>query len=176
MKKTAVLISLALTLGLGIFFIYCVCQLRVNTALEKKIAKKKQALAAAKDQQSRLSELEKQSRDLDAQEALILKRVPANEKQPLVFIKTLMREAAQAGLKDVTVDVSKESLAPDNGFVPTRLEINFQGNYPAFLSFFESLISLERLCTVEMLKIERDEKSLPDQKMYLQLLIYTFPR
>lgn len=176
MKKTVVLTSLAFTLGLGIFLTYCICQMRVNAVLEKEIAKKKQALFTAKDQQGRLSELEKQSKDQEDQEVLILRRVPANEKQPLVFIKTLMREAAQTGLKDITVDVSKESLPPDDGFAPTRLEINFQGNYPAFLSFFEGLMNLERLFTVEMLKIEREEKSLPSQKIYLQLLIYTFPR
>lgn len=176
MKKTVVLTSLALTLGLGIFFAYCICQMRVNAVLEKKIARKKQALLLAQDQQSRFSELEKQSKDQEAQEVLILRRVPVNEKQPLAFIKTLMRKAAQAGLKDIAIDVSNESLSLDDGFAPIRLEINFQGVYPAFLSFFEGLMSTERLFTVEMLKIERDEKSLPNQKIYLQLLIYTFPR
>lgn len=176
MKKTVVLASLAFILGVGIFLTYCICQIRVNAVLEKEITKKKQALLMVQDQQGRLSELEKQSKDLEAQEVLILRRVPANEKQPLAFIKTLMRKAAQTGLKDITIDVSDESLPLDDGFVPTRLEINFRGDYPAFLSFFEELMNTERLFTVEMLKIERDENSLPAQKIYLQLLIYTLAR
>jgi len=176
MKKTVVLTSLAITLGVGIFLAYCIFQIRTNAVLEKKITEKKQALLIAQDQQNRFSELEKQSKDQEAQEALILRRVPVNEKQPLAFIKTLMQRAAQARLKDITIDVSNESLPLDDGFMPVRLEINFQGDYPAFLSFFEGLMNTERLFTVEMLKIERDEKSLPVQKIYLQLLIYTFPR
>ena len=176
MKKTVVLASLVVILGVGILLTYCIGQIRVNAGLEEEITKKKQALLMLQGQQNRLSELEKQSKDLDTQEALILRRVPANEKQPLAFIKTLMRQAARTGLKDITIDVSDESLPLDDGFVPTRLEINFQGDYSAFISFFEELMNTERLFTVEMLKIERDENYLPAQKIYLQLLIYTLSR
>lgn len=176
MKKTSALTVLALTIGLAAFLAYCIYQIKYNIALEKEVAKKKHVLLRVQDQQKHMSELEKQDKDLEAQEVLILKRIPANEKQPLVFIKTLMSEAVQSGLKDITINVSDESLPLDDGLAPIRLEINLQGNYSAFLSFFERLMNTERLFTVEMLKVDREESSLPNQKIYLQLLIYTLSR
>lgn len=177
MKKNNILISAIIVTSLFLLGMLCISQLKINRDLNIRLFEKRKELAMAEDASRRLDELEKEDKDIKQKQEAMYRQVPLNEKHPLNFIKELIQAGTGTGLKEIKISVLKDqhSMASD-GFAPIRMELVCSGAFSSLLAFMEKLSAMERLVNVDMLKIERDEKILPSQKIYLQFLIYTFPQ
>lgn len=160
--------------------------LKINSRLTQELAVKKGEQKEAKSASKRLKALQKQFQALEQKEKTVGLRVPANEKHPFSLIRTLTSIAGEIGLKGPSFDTLTEdagqqeaagiqvstSLPP--GPKPIKLEMNFTATHQQLLKFLDRLMNLERIAAVEEIKIERDKKILPRQKVSLQLVTYTF--
>lgn len=57
---------------------------------------------------------------------------------------------------------------------PLAIKMTFECEFSHLVSFLREILNLERLVSVEEIKIERSEKILPYQKVTLKLVTYTF--
>lgn len=57
---------------------------------------------------------------------------------------------------------------------PLSIKMTFECEFPRLISFLKEISELERLVSIEQIKIERSEKILPRQKVTLKLVAYTF--
>lgn len=177
MKKNNILINLIIVISLILLGILCFSQLKINQDLSRKLSEKRKELAVAEGASRRLDELEKEDKDIKQKQETMSRQVPFNEKQPFNFIKALIQVGTSAGLKEIKINVVKdEQPIVSEGFIPLRLELTCSGAFSSLLVFLKQLTAMERLINVDMLKVERDEKLLPSQRIYLQFLIYTFPQ
>lgn len=177
MKKNNSLISVIIIVCVILPGILCVSQLKINQAINIRLSEKRKELAMALDASRRLDELEKEDKEIKQKQEAMSLRVPFNEKQPFNFIRALIQAGTSAGLKEIKINLVKdEQPMVSEGFIPTRMELACNGTFSSLLLFLEQLTVMERLINVDMLKIEREEKLLPGQRIYLQLLIYTFPQ
>lgn len=177
MKKNNSLLSVIIIVSLILLGLLCVSQLKINRDLSMRLSEKRKELAMAEDASRRLDELEKEDKDIKQKQEAMSRQVPFNEKQPFNFIRALIRAGTSAGLKEIKINVVKdEQPIVSEGFIPTRMELACSGTFSSLLVFLEQLTAMERLINVDMLKIEREEKLLPSQRIYLQFLIYTFPQ
>ena len=177
MKKNNILTNLIIIVSLILLGILCLSQLKINQNLSLKLSEKRKELAMAEDASRRLDELEKEDNEIKRKQEAMSRQVPFNEKHPFSFIRALIQEGTNAGLKEIKINVVKdEQPIVSEGFIPIRMELACNGAFSSLSVFLEQLTAMERLINVDMLKVERDEKLLPNQTIYLQLLIYTFPQ
>ena len=190
--KNAAVISLIVLL-----FLLFLWGLKINSRLAQELAVKKGEHKEAKSASRRLRALQKQLQDLEQKEKTIGLRVPTNEKHPFSLIRTLTSIAGEIGLKgpsfamkDSATQTSDGTLTQDAGQPeaagiqasanlppgpkPIRIEMNFTATYQQLLKFLDRLMNLERIAAAEEIKIERDKKTLPRQKISLQLVTYVF--
>jgi len=177
MKKNNIVINLIIVISLVLLGILCFSQLRINQELSRKLSEKRKELAMAEDASRRLDQLEREDKDIKQKQEAMSRQVPFNEKQPFNFIRELIKVGTSAGLKEIKINVVKdEQPIVSEGFIPMRMELTCSGAFSSLAVFLKQLTAMERLVNVDMLKVERDEKLLPNQTIYLQLLIYTFPQ
>ena len=177
MKKNNSLISVIIIVSLILLGMLCVSQLKINRDLSMRLSERRKELAMAEDVSRRLDELEKEDKDIKQKQEAMSLQVPFNEKQPFNFIRAFIQAGTSAGLKEIKINVLKDTQSiVSEGFIPIRLELICSSAFSSLLVFLKQLTAMERLVNVDMLKIERDEKLLPNQTIYLQLLIYTFPQ
>ncbi len=177
MKKNNILINLIIIISLILLGMLCLSQLKINQNLSLKLSEKRKELAMAEDASRRLDELEKEDKDIKQKQEAMSRQVPLNEKQPFNFIRALIQAGTSAGLKEIKINVLKDTQSVvSDGFISIRMELSCSGAFSSLLTFLEQLTAMERLINVDMLKVERDEKLLPGQRIYLQFLIYTFPQ
>lgn len=175
MKKNNILINSVILVSLILLGILCFSQVKINQDLSRKLSEKRKDLAAAEGASRRLDELEKEDEEIKQKQEAMYRQVPFNEKQPFNFIRTLIQSGTGAGLKEIRINVinDEQPIVPD-GFISTRMELACSGTFSSLLVFLKQLTAMERLINVDMLKIERDDKLLPSQRINLQFLIYTF--
>ena len=177
MKKNNSLISVIIIVSLILLGMLCVSQLKINRDLSMRLSERRKELAMAEDVSRRLDELEKEDKDIKQKQEAMSRKVPFNEKHPFNFIRALIQAGTSAGLKEIKINMVKdEQPIVSEGFIPIRMELACNGAFSSLSVFLEQLTAMERLINVDMLKVERDEKLLPNQTIYLQLLIYTFPQ
>ena len=177
MKKNNIVINLIIIVSLILLGMLCLSQLKINQNLSLKLSEKRKELAMAEDASRRLDELEKEDNEIKRKQEAMSRQVPFNEKHPFSFIRALIQEGTNAGLKEIKINVVKdEQPIVSEGFIPIRMELACNGAFSSLAVFLKQLTAMERLVNVDMLKVERDEKLLPSQKIYLQFLIYTLPQ
>ena len=177
MKKNNIVINLIIIVSLILLGILCLSQLKINQNLSLKLSEKRKELTMAEDASRRLDELEKEDNEVKRKQEAMSRQVPFNEKHPFNFIRALIQAETSAGLKEIKINVLKDTQSiVSEGFIPIRRELICSSAFSSLLVFLKQLTAMERLVNVDMLKVERDEKLLPNQTIYLQLLIYTFPQ
>lgn len=193
--KNAAAISLIVPL-----FLLSIWGLKINSRLTQELAVKKGEHKEAKSASKRLKALQEQLQALEQKEKTVGLRVPTNEKHPFGLIRTLTSIAGEIGLKDLSftmkgpadssTQTSDDTLTQEAGQQeaagiqvstglppgpkPIRLEMHFTAAYQQLLKFLDRLMDLERIIAAEEIKIERDKKTLPRQKISLQLVTYVF--
>lgn len=195
-KKSFIKNAAAISL-IVILFLSFLWGSKINSRLTEELAVKKGEHKEAKSASKRLKAFQKQLQALEQKEKTIGLRVPTNEKHPFILIRTLTSIAGEIGLKgpsfamnDSAAQTSDDALtqeagqqeaagiqvsaSPPPGPKPIRLEMSFTATYQQLLEFLDRLMNLERIVAAEEIKIERDKKTLPRQKISLQLVTYVF--
>lgn len=188
-KNKNTFIKNAAAIGLIVLlFLLFLWGLKINSRLAQELAVKKGEHKEAKSASKRLKALQKQLLAMQQKEKTIGLRVPTNEKHPFSLIRTLTAITAEIGLKDPSFAMKEPAdssgqpeaagiQAPANlplGPKPIRLEMNFTATYQRLLKFLDRLMNLERIVAAEEIKIERDKKTLPRQKISIRLVTYVF--
>jgi Tfp pilus assembly protein PilO len=174
-----------------------------NSGLNNALEVKKKELRAARTAGAGLKKLEKQAESFREEEEKLRQKIPLNDKQPLDLIKTLIRIAREAGLKEIDFDLKEKTARANNNVSgagaagsgmgtiamvekssfdaqsdiqpqPISLEISCQGTFSQLLLFLEKTAKLERVVIVEKVEIERKKELTPRQKIFLRLITYTF--
>lgn len=194
--KNAATVSLIVLL-----FLVFIWGMKINSRLAQELAVKKSEHKEAKSASKRLKAFQKELQNLEQKEKIIGLRVPTtNEKQPFSLIRTLTAIASETGLTDFSFTMKEPgdsatqtsddaltqgasqsgsvgiqaSLSLPPGPKPIRLQMNFAATYQQLLKFLDRLMNLERIVSAQEIKIERDKKELPRQKISLQLVAYVF--
>ena len=172
-KNSIILIILTVILPL----VFSFNLLKVNRNLDAKLSEKRKELIEAEDTSRRLDKLEREDKDIMQKQEALYRQVPNfSKKLPFDFIRTLIQAGTSAGLKEIKINiVHKNQQLSSDSFIPIRVELTCKGVFSSLLVFFEKLAGIERIINVDMLRVEREETSLPSQKIYLQLIVYTFP-
>ena len=189
MRKVAPFTNWEILVTLFLLILFLLWQLRVNAVLSKEFAEKREKAKKIQSVKENLADLTKKTRDLKERKDRLYKKAPVNEEQPLSLIKALIKTGSQIGLKNITVGLKEEteeaatiktSSGSENqttkelGLKATYLEMDFEAAFPQLTLFLEKLMKLERVVSVEGIKIERNDKSLPYQKVSLDLATYIF--
>lgn len=182
-----------------LFFLF-LWGLKINSRLTQELAVKNSEHRGARSASKRLKGLQKQFLALEQKEKTMGLRVPVDEKYPFSLIRTLTSIAGEIGLKnpsfavkrapDSPVQTSDDKLTQEAGLSeaagilassslppgprPVRIEMDFTATYRQLLKFLDRLANLERIVAAEEIKIERDKKTLPRQRISLQLVTYLF--
>lgn len=158
-------------------------QLRANLILRRNFSAQKKEVKEMQQANRRFKELKKQSDELKLKEELLDKRLPIGEKQPMGLIRKITLLAKARGLEKINFELrpqsaleegTKSAVNLEKNLIPLYFEIKFETTFPRLLEFLKELTNLERIITVEKLDIKREEGILPNQKITLSLVTYTF--
>jgi len=189
MRKVAPLTNWEILATLFLLILFLLWQLKVNAVLSKELAGKREKAKKIQAVKENLADLTKKALDLKERKDRLYKKAPVNEEQPLTLIKALIKTGSQIGLKNITVGLkeeteeaetikasseSKNQTTKEPGLKTTYLEMNFEAVFPQLTLFLEKLMKLERVVSVEGVKVERNDKGLPYQKVSLDLATYVF--
>ncbi|MBU4479105.1 MAG: hypothetical protein KKH34_08510 [Candidatus Omnitrophica bacterium] len=155
----------------------------------------------ARNAQREIDKVQAEVNRLDMETTEIEKMVPVHDEQPLSLIKQMTLLANQLQLKNAeftyrgnfpdTVGAALENRglegeegglpvmaasAAQDGLAVQRLivQMRFEGNFKQADDFFKKLFTLGRLVSVERIRMERDEKIMPRQKITLIIIAYSF--
>lgn len=200
MKNKALFIQIAIATTAILIISLFIRLLRANFNLKAGLNQKSAELEKARIANKNLYQLEQHSRGLEGKKETINKKAPRGEKYPLELIKTFTMIGGETGLKKTVFSIKEEknkaqdtlttssgyiegsrtghaptrSEPPKTGLTPIEFEMKFEAVYPQLLSFLQKLMQVERLVTVNQIKIERKKELLPYQQITLQLTTYTF--
>ena len=85
-----------------------------NSGLNNALQMKKEELRAARAAGADLKKLEKQAESFREEEKRLHQKIPLNDNQPLDLIKTLIRIAREAGLKEIDFDLKEKTARTSN--------------------------------------------------------------
>jgi Tfp pilus assembly protein PilO len=163
-------------------FVVFLWQLRANSIFRRNLSAKKKEVKETQQANRRFEELKKQSDELKLKEELLEKRLPIGEKQPMGLIKKITLLARARGLEKINFQIkskssleeTKSAVALAKDLTPLYFEMEFETTFPALLEFLKELANLERVIAVEKMDIKREKEILPNQKITLSLITYTF--
>jgi len=191
MRKIAPLTNWEILITLVLLVSFFLWQFKANSLLNKELTQKRVKLQEIQAARQNLKDLEMQTKDLKERKEELFRRTPLNEEKPLSLMKTLIKMGNSMGFKEITLDLREDTEEAEaikaalkgearkgsvikSAVKPIYLEMNFEAFFPQLPIFLEKLMKLERVVSVEGIKIERDKKALPYQKVSLDLVTYTF--
>jgi Tfp pilus assembly protein PilO len=172
-------------------FFFLGLEIRKNFYLKKEYIDKNQELQKAQYAQAHLKELQAQLRQKEEEAKKLNRRIPENEKAPLALMKRIISSASQFEVRNMEFSLKKAqgeqgSMAKGMGIgeitssdsletkvQPLSFKLTFECTFSNLILFLDWLSDLERLVSIENIKIEREDKILPRQKITLQLVVYT---
>ncbi len=138
---------------------------------------------ARKKQASRTGDGETRAKE---DERVITAAIPYNEREPFAFIKGLTQIAAAVNIKNIKFTASTPQKAgaraaaagasgvTSEGVYSISIQMSAEGEFYQLVNFLKALNMLERVVTVDSVKVERDDKILPCQRITLNLKVYTY--
>lgn len=85
-----------------------------NSGLNNALQMKKEELRTARAAGADLKKLEKQAESFREEEKKLHQKIPLNDTQPLDLVKTLIRIAREAGLKEIDFDLKEKTARTNN--------------------------------------------------------------
>ncbi|MDD5669029.1 MAG: type 4a pilus biogenesis protein PilO [Candidatus Omnitrophica bacterium] len=108
-KKTDILITILLGLGVVASISVFVLVMNKHIALSNELKEKKKDYQSAKSSSRQAEQLELKAAQMQEKELELGKMIPINEQQPLSVIKSLTRLGGEVGLRDVSFSISSVS-------------------------------------------------------------------
>lgn len=182
MKKTLLLKILAVIVPLLLLGLFFSLQFRSNGLLRKELNNRKEEFKKIKAVSNRLTKLEKQFQDIKRKEEGVNSKIPYDEKEPLGLIKEIIRLGNESGLNKASLNIIDPQKNLDGqeviegGVKTVNLELTFSSGYQQLIEFLEKINNLGRLVGVEKVEISRDAKILPNQRILLRLVAYSFTK
>jgi Tfp pilus assembly protein PilO len=169
MKKTRLVFGLILVILLALVAALFLMQTRIVRRLNNKLADLRSRVQQREQMQSNI---DKFIQELEEKKRFFFQKVSTDEKEPLELIKQLTLLAQEHGLKSIEFAVQKRQSEEGNIY---RLPfiMNMEGEFRQLLLFLEAISNLEKLVTIDGIKIERKEEILPRQEITLRLATYT---
>ena len=151
-------------------------------ALQQELQTGQTNLETARQAESDLSRFRRDAAAFAQREQALLAAIPLNDQQPFDLVKQLTRVTEQAGASNLSVSIKPRLLAPPASsgsstapaglaMVPIHMECELE--FVPLLDLLESLRSLQRLTTIEEVRVVRSESILPRQHVTLILHAYT---
>lgn len=169
MRKTRIIIGLILGILLVSVFCLFLFQRKEVSRINKRLWELRQNVRQKQQEQSSLDTL---LQEVDKKAEFLYKKVSKGEKEPLELIKQLAALAKQHRLKSVEFTV-KERKKEEADIYGLPILIDLEAEYGELLAFLEAISALERLVSIEGIKVERREQILPRQKITLHLSALT---
>lgn len=168
MRRNRLIFSVILVIILVLVFVLFLMQTRLIFRLNKKLADLRNRIQQREGEQSNIDRF---IREVEEKERFFSRKVSQNEKEPLGLIRQLTLLAQEDGLKSIEFSLQKSQREGNIYRLPFIM--NMEGEFRQLLLFLEAISSLERLVSVDGIKIERKEEILPRQEITLQLVTYT---
>ena len=169
-------------LCLVVMLALCVRAARSVRALQQELQTWQANLKTARQAESDLSQFRRDAAAFAQREQALLAAIPLNDQQPFDLVKQLTRVTEQAGASNLSVSIkprlpappasSGSSAAPAGlAMVPIHMECELE--FTPLLDLLKNLRSLQRLITIEEVRVVRSESILPRQQVTLILHAYT---
>lgn len=194
-QRACIIFSATLLAAAAVF----VWQLRSGARINAEFAASEKALAALRVSSSRSRELRRLQADLDEQEARLFRRIPAETGHPLGLIREISSLAKSSGFRAFTIELVAQDASADvpapaaaagqdpaaggksgktkkNAVGPrvVAMDIRCEAGFADLLLFLRRLYGLERIVSMEKLRIQRVDASLPRQSVEMRIHAYSF--
>lgn len=196
--KSFKLILIIIGIFIAVFSTLLVLEVRTFSGLKEAIAEKSSRIAEAKKTQKESTELEQEVLKLQQEVKEVEYKIPKGEVKPLRLFEEITLLAYKQGMKNVSFtsgeeedgeaplesagapeefdeDYSAAPGAPNSIQVkPLVFTMECESEYQTLLTFLKELFAMERIVTVESVRVERVQDLIPRQKVTLKLTTYTF--
>lgn len=172
----------------GSFFAY---EFYRNASLKEELMTKTEQVAEARQVKTKTEQLQEEVKALEKDLAVIDKQIPCDEPFPFGIVKTLLGVGESLGLKNINFSFTDNtgetfpinaSFAKSGGSIPAdsleaaakHIRMDFECPFAQLVSFVSKLSKLDRLVLVENVDISRSEDIIPNQKICLDVVAYSF--